>query len=159
MLNSPTLAPISKKVETSLSSRSIQSSVSGSFVAYVFRRHSVIQLSQRSFTRNPRIVTGLSQLHIQDATPGAALHTESRAALDLTRAHKPVIWREGVYTMTLDAFCQETGLNPQGVKIDVDGTELEILEGATRTLRSPMLRSLVVEMFRESPSHAACAQR
>jgi len=102
--------------------------------------------------------TGLSHLHIQDATPGAALHTESSVVLDLTRAHKPVIWREGVYAMTLDAFCQETGLSPQCMKIDVDGTELEILEGAVRTLRSPMLRSLVVEMFRESPTHAACAQ-
>ncbi len=102
--------------------------------------------------------TGLSFLHIQDATPGAALHTESSAALDVTRTRKPVIWREGVYAMTLDAFCQETGLSPQWVKMDVDGTEMEILKGATRTLRSPALDSLVVEMFGGPHIHEACAR-
>lgn len=103
--------------------------------------------------------TGLSQLHIQDATPGAALHTESNGALDRTRTHKPVIWQEGIYTLTLDAFCQETGLSPHYLKIDVDGTEPEILQGATRTLRSPTLRSLLVEMFGGPHVRETCAQR
>lgn len=103
--------------------------------------------------------TGLSHLHIQDATPGAALHTESSVALDRTRAQKPVIWREGVYTMTLDAFCEETGLSPNYLKIDVDGTEPEILQGAPRTLRSPTLRSLLVEMCGGLRVREACTQR
>jgi len=102
--------------------------------------------------------TGVSHLHIQDATPGAALHTESSGALGLTRTHKPVIWQEGVYTMTLDAFCEETGLSPKSMKIDVDGTEREILEGASRTLRSPALRTLVVEMFGGPHVRDACAR-
>ncbi len=102
--------------------------------------------------------SGLSYLHIQDATPGSALHTESNTALEVTRTQKPVIWREGVYAMTLDAFCQETGLNPQWIKMDVDGTEVEVLKGAARTLRSTALRSLVVEMFGGPHVHEACAQ-
>lgn len=102
---------------------------------------------------------GISHLHIQDATAGAALHTESRDALTLTRTQKPVIWREGIYTTTLDAFCQETGLSPRFMKIDVDGTEAEILDGAGRTLRSPVLRSLLVEMFGGAPVREACVRR
>jgi FkbM family methyltransferase len=102
--------------------------------------------------------TGISRLHIQDLTPGAALHTESSETLMVTRTHKPVIWREGISTFTLDAFCEETGLTPQSLKMDVDGTEREILEGAQRTLRSPSLRSLLVEMFGGPDVREACAQ-
>lgn len=102
--------------------------------------------------------SGLSYLHIQDATPGAALHTESSAALEVTRTRKPVIWREGIYTMSLDAFCQETGLTPHHLKIDVDGTEREILQGAAQTLRSPALRSLLVEIDGDQGVQDACAQ-
>lgn len=101
---------------------------------------------------------GFSHLHIQDATPGAALHTESNGVLDLTRTHKPVIWREGIYTTTLDAFCDETRLTPQYVKMDVDGTEREILEGASRTLRTSALHSVIMEMFGGPPVRQACAK-
>ncbi len=90
---------------------------------------------------------GISQLHIQDFTPGAALHTESPTSLQITKTNQPVIGKEGIYALTLDAFCEQTGLVPNCLKIDVDGTEAEILEGAASTLRSSALRSLLVEMF------------
>ena len=35
---------------------------------------------------------------------------------------------------------------PSHVKLDVDGAELEVLQGAAATLRSPALTSLLVEM-------------
>jgi len=100
--------------------------------------------------------SGLSALYIQDATPGAALHTESREPIRLTRSQRPVIWREGVYTLTLDEFCEATGLQPQCLKIDVDGTEAEILEGATDTLRSSLIRSLILEMPCEQVARKQC---
>lgn len=102
--------------------------------------------------------TGITRLHLQDLTPGAALHTESPDALQVTRTQKPVIGREGICTFTLDAFCRETGLSPQGIKLDVDGTEPEVLEGARETLRSATLRSLIMEMFGEPASQQRCAQ-
>ncbi|HBH97586.1 MAG TPA: hypothetical protein DDX89_07370 [Candidatus Omnitrophica bacterium] len=101
---------------------------------------------------------GISYLHIQDATPGAALHTESKERLTTTRTHKPVIWREGVCTFTLDALCEELQVTPQCLKIDVDGTEPEILQGATRTLRAPVFRSLIVEMFGGPSVRASCGE-
>ena len=39
-----------------------------------------------------------------------------------------------VLTITLDDFCAERGLNPSAVKIDVEGAELEVLEGARKVL-------------------------
>ncbi|MBI3332739.1 MAG: FkbM family methyltransferase [Candidatus Omnitrophica bacterium] len=88
---------------------------------------------------------GLSHLHLQDLTPGAALNSESRSPLAMTRSHLPVVWREGIYVMTLDGFCEETGLMPSTIKLDVDGNEGEILEGGARVLRSRELKSILVE--------------
>lgn len=102
--------------------------------------------------------TGLSRLHIQDATPGAALHTESNGPLAFTRADKPVIWEEGIAIYTMDAFCQERGVWPTCLKLDVDGTEAEILGGAAQALSAPTLRSLIVETFGGTKSREACAR-
>lgn len=100
--------------------------------------------------------SGLSYLHIQDATPGAALHTESRDQLDFTSEQRPVIWREGICILTVDDFCQFAKVSPHHLKIDVDGTEPEILEGAARTLRSEKLRSLLVEIPSKPVSQRTC---
>lgn len=99
---------------------------------------------------------GLSRLHIQDLTPGAALHVESREPVRVTRTRCPVVWHEGTCTFTLDAFCDETGVQPEGIKIDVDGTEPEVLEGGGRTLGSPALRSVMIEMPADEDGRRAC---
>ena len=100
--------------------------------------------------------SGLSYLHIQDVTPGAALHTESRQRLKLTKEQRPVVWREGIYAFTLDDFCRLAEVIPHHLKLDVDGTEPEILEGAVRTLRSGKLRSLFVEIPSDPVSRRTC---
>ncbi len=99
---------------------------------------------------------GLSHLHIQDFTPGSALHTESREALEVTRMHTPVVWKEGIYVLPVDKFCQESGIQPNYIKIDVDGTEPEVLEGSVRTLNSSDFRSMLVEMPNEKRGRDAC---
>lgn len=99
---------------------------------------------------------GLSHLHVQDFTPGSALHTESTETLCVTQAQKPVIWGEGIYTLTLDQFCEEKGLQPNYIKIDVDGTEPEVLKGGIRTLSSQRLRSLILELPEEKLARDAC---
>lgn len=100
----------------------------------------------------------LSYLHIQDVVPGSSLHTESRQLLEETRMKKPVVWREGIATLTLDALCEKTGLKPNCLKIDVDGTEAMILEGGFETLRSPTLRSIAMEMPDSLPERQRAAE-
>ncbi|MDO8527442.1 MAG: FkbM family methyltransferase [Deltaproteobacteria bacterium] len=88
---------------------------------------------------------GLSYLHIQDLQPGSAKHTASPKLLKKTVEKCPVLWREGVCTYTVDLFCREKNLKPNCIKLDVDGNEPEILEGARETLLSPELRSVLIE--------------
>ena len=99
---------------------------------------------------------GLSHLHIQDFDPGSALHTESKDMLSVTRYHQKVIWSEGISSFTLDTFCDQSGLTPNCIKIDVDGTEPEVLQGAMRTLRSPKLRSLIIELPADRAARTSC---
>jgi FkbM family methyltransferase len=87
-------------------------------------------------------VNGLSTLGYSDTAPGAARHSwgdakpETPATLDL----RSPTWRldDLVETLKLPA--------PTLIKLDVDGPELEILLGATRTLSNPRLRSCLVEL-------------
>ncbi len=100
--------------------------------------------------------SNISHLHIQDLTPGSACHSESKGILKETLTGYPVLWREGIYTLTVDKFCEETGFRANYIKIDVDGTEPEVLEGATQTLRSRDLRSLLLELPTENKAREAC---
>jgi FkbM family methyltransferase len=89
--------------------------------------------------------TGVSRLHVQDSTPGAALHSESVAQVVRTDSGERVVLSEGTWAMRLDDFCGQTGLLPNALKIDVDGGEGRVLAGAKETLSRPALRSVLVE--------------
>ena len=90
---------------------------------------------------------GLSKLHLQDFAPGAALHTENKGEIKFSAEGKhPILWAEGISTVTLDYFCEETKRFPNIIKIDTDGNEKKILKGAKTTLKNPALRSIIMEM-------------
>lgn len=56
-------------------------------------------------------------------------------------------FRQAVFSYTLDTFSEEFSKSaPTHIKIDVDGIEDKILVGAFRTLASPELQSLLVEL-------------
>lgn len=100
--------------------------------------------------------TGPTTLHVQDLTPGAALHSESNKTMDVTHSGKPVIFREGVWSVTLDDFVSQSGLIPNCVKLDVDGTEGEILEGGQKTLGSQDLRTVIMEVAEDAITGPQC---
>ncbi len=57
------------------------------------------------------------------------------------------VYQQTVLTMTLDSLIADHGLpTPSHIKLDVDGPELEILEGARRTLADPALKSVMCEL-------------
>ncbi len=89
--------------------------------------------------------SGISYLNIQDLTPGAALHTVSDKKIRQTCMGQPIVWREGVATMTLDDFCQSSGLEPNYMKVDVDGNELDILQGGSQVWQSSTFQSIMIE--------------
>ena len=103
-------------------------------------------------------VVGLSKLNLQDLTPGAAAHTESRQAIRKTEEGYPVVWAEGIVSVTLDYVCQETGVVPNAMKIDTDGNEDKVLQGAAKTLGDERLRSLVIEMPEDKEKELACTR-
>jgi len=78
--------------------------------------------------------TGPTTLHVQDLTAGAALHTASGRALERTALGQRVIFSERVWGVSLDDLCAMAGQWPSAVKIDVDGTEADVLRGAGQVL-------------------------
>lgn len=93
---------------------------------------------------------GLSMLHLQDTSTGAAAHTESRDNITATDEGYPVVWSEGIVSITLDELCSELGVKPTVMKIDTDGNEDKILRGGAETLSNKGLKSLVIEVPHEN---------
>jgi FkbM family methyltransferase len=92
---------------------------------------------------------GLGMIHLQDVSEGAACHTVSKQLINMTDEGYPVVWSEGVFQVTLDYLCEQLGIVPNSMKIDTDGSEDKILEGAVRTLSNNSLKSLVIEIPHE----------
>jgi len=90
--------------------------------------------------------SGISHLHIQDETPGAALATVSSDNLKVTATGHPIIWKEGVAAMKIDDFSKNIGIKPTMIKIDVDGNELSILKGGKETLSNQILKTIFIEV-------------
>lgn len=59
-------------------------------------------------------------------------------------------YEQGVLGFSLDYFSNQTEI-PNHIKIDVDGHELKVLQGAKATLSNPKLKSILIEMNEESP--------
>jgi FkbM family methyltransferase len=87
--------------------------------------------------------SGLSVLGLRALEPGAARHTLGGGP----SAEGPSLYEQPVLTFRLDDLVERLGLPlPNHIKLDVDGGELAVLEGAGRTLASPLLRSMLVEV-------------
>ncbi len=79
---------------------------------------------------------------------GSARHAVGAQGLETKdfKETKPV-YQQTVLTVDLDTLIRDYGLPaPAHIKLDVDGPELEILEGARKILASPALKSVMVEL-------------
>ena len=97
--------------------------------------------------------TGVSYLHIQDFTAGAALSTEQRDSINKTFG-KDVVWKEGIGTSTLDYISENLDIHPNLIKIDVDGNELKILNGGRKVFSNNNLRSIIIETIKTLPDYS-----
>jgi len=92
--------------------------------------------------------TGIESLRYQDLRAGAALHAVGDAIDYLGRPFQPVA-SQPVLAVRLDDLVDMFGLPaPTRIKLDVDGNELRILQGAAMTLGRPQLQDVVVEVVR-----------
>ncbi len=91
--------------------------------------------------------SGLGVLNLDSAEPGAALSQfgQPGEASRYSANARPLT--HGAVSFTIDDFVSRFGVAiPARLKIDVDGLEGPILQGATATLRNPRLRSAIVEL-------------
>jgi FkbM family methyltransferase len=80
----------------------------------------------------------VAYLQMSSVSPGAALHTIGAETTELAQA---------VLCISLDDFIGDMGVPiPNHLKIDVDGAERAVLEGARATLANRALRSVLIEI-------------
>jgi FkbM family methyltransferase len=87
--------------------------------------------------------TALRTFGLRSMVPGTARHGIGEVPAE----EGPTVYRQPVLTYRLDDAVARCGLPlPDHIKLDVDGGELEVLEGAAATLASPTLKSLLAEV-------------
>lgn len=88
----------------------------------------------------------LGHLNMQNFMPGSALHNMD-SNLDFNKKEFAPAFKQSVLSLTLDDLISLYALEvPNHLKIDVDGGERSIIEGASKTLAHPKLKSVLIEL-------------
>lgn len=97
--------------------------------------------------------TQITTLNYSSLTPGTALHALGAPVDHLGKNFTPV-FQQPVLSYRIDDLIDAFGIEkPNHIKLDVDGIEWEILQGADRVLKEKALRTIQVEM---EPSLESC---
>jgi len=87
--------------------------------------------------------TGMNVFSLGNLEPGAARHALGYGEPE----DGPAAYQQPIMTFRLDDLIEWFRLPlPNHVKLDVDGGELDVLAGASRTLASPALRTVLIEV-------------
>lgn len=88
---------------------------------------------------------GLGTFNLRRLEPGSAKHM-----LEAESPDGPTLYAQPVITYRLDDLIRLLNLPlPHHIKLDVDGSEMAVLEGAAQTLASPALKTMLVEVSTE----------
>ena len=97
----------------------------------------------------------LAPFHYQNTLTGGALHSLGAAVNQFGRGFHPTVTLKTPAFRLDDLVAQLSLPWPNHIKIDVDGTERQVLEGACATIERPELRTLLIELSeRGSDRHA-----
>ena len=84
--------------------------------------------------------------YVSSTEPGSALHSLGHVSEFRTDANTPSLI-QGTISVTLDALIEKYGVpKPALLKIDVDGLEEKILDGAGSVVKSEKLRTILIEL-------------
>lgn len=101
---------------------------------------------------------GCGKIFLSSVTAGKSLNNYGDA-----RPSDDPIWNatipQGSVSMSLDRFSALTGVVPNHIKIDVDGLEPQIINGAAKLLADPKLHSVMVETMEAIESHRPIHQQ
>lgn len=87
-----------------------------------------------------------ADLFMYTSDPGGAQNALDRPQDDSGRTFKPQ-FRQGMLSIPADVLIEQLGVAcPTAIKIDVDGFELPVLNGAKRMLKNPTLRRISLEL-------------
>ena len=101
----------------------------------------------------------LGALNLPRFLTGSALNNFGES-LDWKRQRYEPAFRQGVLGFSLDSFLSlYPEAFPSHLKIDVDGAEIKVIEGAEKTLRDPRLKSLLIEINEDLPEDLAIIER
>jgi FkbM family methyltransferase len=88
----------------------------------------------------------LDYLYLSEFSPGCSMHTFAEST-DSMRRPRQSMFRQGLISFTLDSFIEKYNIDfPDHVKIDVDGLEHEIFNGAKATFGDSGLKSVLIEL-------------
>lgn len=83
---------------------------------------------------------------------GQSKHTIGRNTIDCMGHFFSPEYKQTIFAYSIDSLVNRWGFpSPNLIKLDVDGTELNILRGASETLRSGTVRSVLVEVSAAGP--------
>jgi FkbM family methyltransferase len=97
--------------------------------------------------------TTVDTFNYRDLIPGSALHTFGEAIGDDGVRFQPQ-FNQHVLSYRIDDLIHQFGIPaPDHLKIDVDGLEAKVLEGARQTLKVGRVRSIIVEVNENISGH------
>jgi FkbM family methyltransferase len=103
--------------------------------------------------------TEINYIHLSSDVVGGAINNFG-AAVDYDGKPFSATHKQGAMSIRLDDLWETFGMpHPHHIKIDVDGLEAQIVEGAERTLRSAGLKSVLVELNDVLPSDMEIVQK
>lgn len=98
--------------------------------------------------------TAIDVFNYHNLTPGGAIHTLGRA-IDYKGDEFQPLLKQPVLAMRLDEFTKYFRAPPPNhMKVDVDGIDFQVLQGAEEALAAPSLKTVIVEI-KEGDAEAA----